>query len=168
MWLVLCCKGPFTRSDSWVRRLDAGFRGSDFTLTFLLASFVFQEECRKKIEHALFPSGFFFKITDPCVGKSFLLCSHDPIFGTNKDRILEIGLCDWALRLWPSLTTGITNALVLQIGQSKLDASHSWRVTPPQSSLLRPESFANAGVGCFQKCNVHVGIKSLIHCYHGN
>ena len=36
-----------------------------------------------KIEYILFPS-VFFKITDPCVGGSFLMCSHDPIFGTNK------------------------------------------------------------------------------------
>ena len=27
---------------------------------------------------------FFFKITDQCVEKPHLLCSHDPIFGTNK------------------------------------------------------------------------------------
>ena len=41
-----------------------------------------------KIEHVVFPS-VFFKITDPCVGRSFSMCSHDPIFGTNKSRILE-------------------------------------------------------------------------------
>ena len=27
---------------------------------------------------------FFLKITDPCVGRSFSMCSHDPTFGTNK------------------------------------------------------------------------------------
>ena len=27
---------------------------------------------------------FFFKTTDPCVGESFLLCLHDPIFGTTN------------------------------------------------------------------------------------
>ena len=27
---------------------------------------------------------FFFKITDPCVGRSFSMCSHDLIFGTNN------------------------------------------------------------------------------------
>ena len=35
----------------------------------LSAPFIFQEECRMKIEHVLFPS-VFFKITDPCVGRS--------------------------------------------------------------------------------------------------
>ena len=48
-----------------------------------------------KIEHVLFSSAFF-KITDPGVRKSFLLCSHETIFGTNKNQILEIGSCEWA------------------------------------------------------------------------
>ena len=54
----------------------------------LSAPFIFQEECRMKIEHALFTS-VFVKITDPCVGRSYLMCSHDLIFGTNKNRILK-------------------------------------------------------------------------------
>ena len=41
-----------------------------------------------KIEHVLFPS-VFFKITNPFDGRSFLMCSHDPFFGTNKNRILD-------------------------------------------------------------------------------
>ena len=41
-----------------------------------------------KIEHVLFPS-VFFKITDSCVGRSFSMCSQDPIFGTNKNRFSE-------------------------------------------------------------------------------
>ena len=32
---------------------------------------------------------FFFKIKDPFDGSSFLMCSHDPFFGTNKNRILK-------------------------------------------------------------------------------
>ena len=36
-----------------------------------------------KIEHILF-SSVFFKITDPFDGRSFLMCSQDPFFGTNK------------------------------------------------------------------------------------
>ena len=48
-----------------------------------LAPFILQEKCRMKIEHVLFPS-VFFKIMDPCVGRSFSMCSQDPIFGTNK------------------------------------------------------------------------------------
>ena len=41
---------------------------------------------------------FFFKFTDPCVGRSFPMCSHDPIFGTNNNRILNNGSCERALR----------------------------------------------------------------------
>ena len=40
----------------------------------------------------------FFKITDPFNGRSFLMCSHDPFFGTNINRILKNGLCERALR----------------------------------------------------------------------
>ena len=54
----------------------------------LSAPFILQEECRMKIEHVLFPF-LFFKLTDPCVGKPFSMCSHDPIFGTNKTWILK-------------------------------------------------------------------------------
>ena len=61
----------------------------------LLASFIFQEECRTKIEHVLFPSAVF-RIMDPCVGRSFSMCSHDLIFGTNKNRILINGSCEGA------------------------------------------------------------------------
>ena len=42
-----------------------------------------------KIAHVLFPS-VFFKITDPFDGRSFLMCSHYPFFGTNKNRILKM------------------------------------------------------------------------------
>ena len=40
----------------------------------------------------------FFKIRDPFDGRSFLMCSHDPFFGTNKNRILKNGSCERALR----------------------------------------------------------------------
>ena len=43
----------------------------------------------------------FFKITDPFDGRSFLMCSHDPFFGTNKNRILKNGSCEWAFRKTP-------------------------------------------------------------------
>ena len=36
----------------------------------------------------------FFKIKDPFDGRSFLMCSHDPFFGTNKNRILKNGSCE--------------------------------------------------------------------------
>ena len=48
-----------------------------------------------KIEHVLFPS-VFFKIADPCVGRLFSVCSHDPFFETNKSRILENRSCERA------------------------------------------------------------------------
>ena len=52
-----------------------------------------------KIEHVLFLSVFFFKITDPFDGRSFLMCSHYPFFGTNKNQILKNRSCEWALNL---------------------------------------------------------------------
>ena len=45
----------------------------------------------------LFPS-IFFKLTDPCVGRSFSMCSHDPIFGANKNRILKNESCQRAFK----------------------------------------------------------------------
>ena len=36
----------------------------------------------------------FFKITDPFAGRSVLMCSHDPFFETNKNRILKNGSCE--------------------------------------------------------------------------
>ena len=41
----------------------------------------------------------FFKITDPFDGRSFLMCSHDPFIGTNKNRILKNGSCERAIKL---------------------------------------------------------------------
>ena len=38
----------------------------------------------------------FFKFTDPFDGRSVLMCSHDPFFGTNKSRILRNGSCEQA------------------------------------------------------------------------
>ena len=56
----------------------------------LSAPLIFQEDCWMKIEYVLFPP-VFFKITDACVGRTFSMCSHDPIFGNNKNRILKNG-----------------------------------------------------------------------------
>ena len=39
-----------------------------------------------------------FKIKDPFDGRLFLMCSHDPFFGTNKNRILKNGWCEQALK----------------------------------------------------------------------
>ena len=40
----------------------------------------------------------FFKIKDPFDGRSFLMCSHDPFLGSNKNLILKNGSCDKAFR----------------------------------------------------------------------
>ena len=40
----------------------------------------------------------FYKITDLFDGRSFLMCSHDPFFGGNKNRILKNRSCKQALR----------------------------------------------------------------------
>ena len=50
-----------------------------------------------KIEYVLFPS-VFFKITDPFNGSSFLMCSHNSFFGTNKNRILKNASCEQAFK----------------------------------------------------------------------
>ena len=47
--------------------------GSKTIMQNLSVPFIFQEECRIKIEHVLFPS-VFFKIKDPFDGRSFLMC----------------------------------------------------------------------------------------------
>ena len=67
--------------------------GAKTIMQKLSVPFIFQGECWMKIEHVLFLS-VFFKIKDPFDGRSFLMCSHDPFFGTNKYRILKNGSCE--------------------------------------------------------------------------
>ena len=63
----------------------------------LSAPFIFQDECRMKIEHVLFPS-FFSKLRIH-VSEGHFQCVHTiPIIGTNKNRIRKNGTCEWALR----------------------------------------------------------------------
>ena len=40
----------------------------------------------------------FFKLTDPCVGRSFSMCSHHPIFGNNKIGSLKTDRVSGPLR----------------------------------------------------------------------
>ena len=66
-----------------------------------------------KIEHILFPS-VFFKITDLFNGRSFLMCSQDPFFGTNEITPYNVGSVLW--RLFSTLEVvqyigGITSVL---------------------------------------------------------
>ena len=72
--------------------------GAKTIMQNLSMPFIFQGECRMKIEHVLFLS-VFFKIKDPFDGRLFLMCSHDPFFGTNKNRILKNGSCEQAFRM---------------------------------------------------------------------
>ena len=65
----------------------------------LSAPFIFQEECRMKIEHVLFPSVFSDLQTRVLEGHFYCVRSHDLIFGTNKNRILKNGSCEQALRV---------------------------------------------------------------------
>ena len=84
---VVCSQDPISRTN----KESLIWRQNDHRdiMQNLLAPFIFQEKCRMKIEHVLFPS-VFFKITDPCVGRSFSMCLHDPTFGTNRNRILKL------------------------------------------------------------------------------
>ena len=41
---------------------------------------------------------FFFLITDPFDGRSFLICSHNQFFETNKNWIFKNGSFEWAFR----------------------------------------------------------------------
>ena len=93
---VVCSHDPIFRTN----KISSIWRQNDHMdiMRYLSAPFIFQEECRMNKEHVLFPS-VFFKITDPCVGRSFSMCSHDPIFGTNKNRIVKNGFCERAFRV---------------------------------------------------------------------
>ena len=88
---LLRLKTPFTRSDFKNPILGSenrtqAFRRSDFKIPFCWCLSSFKR------------SVGFFKIKDPCVGTSFLLCSDDPIFGTNKNRTVWTGFKDSTAR----------------------------------------------------------------------
>ena len=86
---VVCSHDQFFRTDKessiWRQNDHAKFVGA-----FHLSRRVSDENraCSVSIR--------FFKITDPFDGRSFLMCSHDPFFGTNKNRILKNGSCEQA------------------------------------------------------------------------
>ena len=86
----LCSHDPFfgtnTESSIWRQNDHAKFVGA-----FHLSRRVSDENraCSISIR--------FFKITDPFDGTSFLMCSHHPFFGTNKNWILKNGSCERAL-----------------------------------------------------------------------
>ena len=77
---MVCSRDPFfrTKKESSIWRFHLSRRVSDEN-----------RACSISIR--------FFKIKDPFDGRSFLMCSHDPFFGTNKNRILKNGSCEQAL-----------------------------------------------------------------------
>ena len=83
---LLCSHDPFFRTNKessiWRQNKHAKFVGA-----FHLSRKVSDENRACSI------STLFFKITDPFDGRLFLMCSHDPFFGTNKNRILKNGSC---------------------------------------------------------------------------
>ena len=81
----------FTRKES--KKYCAKFVG-----TFHLSRRVWDEDRACSI------STCFYKVTDLCIERSFLLCSHNLIFGTNKNRILETGSCERSLTIIGELT----------------------------------------------------------------
>ena len=80
----MCSHDPFFRTNKessiWRQNDHAKFVGA-----FHLSRRVWDENrvCSISIR--------FFRIKDPFDGRSFLMCSHDPFFGTNKNRILKNG-----------------------------------------------------------------------------
>ena len=86
---VVCSHDPFFRTNKessiWHQNYHVKFVGA-----FHLLRRVSDENraCSISIR--------FFKITDPFDGRSFLMCSNDPFFGTNKNRNLKNGSCEQA------------------------------------------------------------------------
>ena len=70
----MCSHDPIFRTD----KESSIWCQNDHKDTFHLSRRVSDENTAYSI------SVRFFKITDPCVGRSFSTCSHDPTFGTNK------------------------------------------------------------------------------------
>ena len=90
---VVCSRDPIFRIFNLAPKRSHGYHAK-FGGAFHLSRGVSDENRACSISIC-----FFFKITDPCVGRSFSMCSHDQIFGTNKTWILKNGSCERALRL---------------------------------------------------------------------
>ena len=91
MSLVVCSHDPIFRTD----KESSIWRQNDLRdiMQNLSAPFIFQEECRMKIEHALVPS-VFPNLRIRVSEGHFQCVLHDPIFGTNKNRILKNESCE--------------------------------------------------------------------------
>ena len=92
---AVCSHDPISRTDKESSIL-APKRSQGHHAKFV-GAFHLSRKVLDKIDYALFPS-VFFKITDPCVERSFFMHSHDPIFDLNKTRILKNGSCQWGYR----------------------------------------------------------------------
>ena len=90
---VACSRDPIFRTDKessiWRQSDHRDMYDAKFVGVFHLPRRVSDENRAHFISIR-----FSFKITDPCVGRSFSMCSHDPIFATNKNRILKNGWCE--------------------------------------------------------------------------
>ena len=75
----MCSHYPFFRTNK---------ESSVWCQNDLSVPFIFQGESDENRACSI-SIRFFFKIKDPFDGRSFLMCSHDPFFGTNKIRILK-------------------------------------------------------------------------------
>ena len=96
---VVCSHDPILRTDK-----NLQFVAKTITGILLSAPFIFSRRVSDE-NRACSISIHFFKFTDPCVGRSFSMCSHDPIFGTNKNRILKNRSYEQAFKTQLSLTT---------------------------------------------------------------
>ena len=89
---VVCSQDPFFRTN----KESSIWHQSDhakFVSTFHLSRRVSDKNRACSISICCF------KIMNPCDGRSFLMCSHDPFFGTSKNRILKNGSCERTFRM---------------------------------------------------------------------
>ena len=87
---VVCLHDPFFRTN----KESSIWRQNDHT-KFVGAFYLSRRVSDQNRASSIFIR--FFKITDPFDGRSFLMCSHDPFLGTNKNRIFKNGSCERAL-----------------------------------------------------------------------
>ena len=87
---VVCSRDPFFRTN----KESSIWRQNDHTK--FVGAFHLSRRVSDENKACSIISIRFFKITDPFDGRLFLMCSHDPFFGTNKNRIPKNGSCEQA------------------------------------------------------------------------
>ena len=92
---VVCSRDPIFRSNRKFSVWSKTITGISCKICQRLSSF------KKSIgwKYSIFYFHPFFKITDPCVGRSFSMCWHNLTFGTNKNQILTNGSCERAFKI---------------------------------------------------------------------